>query len=256
MPARSCRRAQRGFAYRPRTYSDCLIVRFVVVPQPPVVEAVQIMLQKGISGLPVTYKDGSLAGIVTEGDFLRRIETGTQRRRPRRLEFLVGSGQLADEYTHFHGRKVQDAMTRDVVTASEDAPLEELVDLMEHHGIKRVPIVRGQRLIGIITRANLLHALASLSREVQPSAQSDETIRRLLLTEFGKQKWTPIPPVYINPIVRYGVVELWGAITDKRERRALIVAAENILGVKAVRDHIVLIDPISGMILSEPEDPS
>ena len=213
-----------------------------------VIQAAQIMLQKRISGLPVVDKDGRLVGIVTEGDFLRRVETGTERRRPRWLEFLIGPGRLADEYTRSHSRKLEDVMTSDPVIVSEDAPLEEIVNVMERHQIKRLPVVRGQQLVGIVSRANLLQALASVHREAEPSAQSDEVIRGLVLAEFGKQQRAPMA-LYINPIVRNGIVELWGTITDERERRALIVTAENVPGVKEVRDHIVLVDPISGIVL-------
>ena len=110
-------------------------------PDATVLQAVHMMLQKRISGLPVIDKDGRLVGIVTEGDFLRRSETGTEQRRSRWLELLVGAGRLADEYTRAHGRKVKEVMTRDPTTASEDTPLGEIVDLMERHQIKRIPIV-------------------------------------------------------------------------------------------------------------------
>jgi CBS domain-containing protein len=219
-----------------------------------VVQAAQIMLQKRISGLPVVDKDGRLVGIVTEGDFLRRAETGTERRRARWLEFLVGTGRLADEYTRSHSRKVADVMTRDPVVVDEDTPLEKIVDVMERHQIKRLPVVSGQHLVGIVSRANLLHALASVHREAEPSAQSDEVIRGQVLAELEKQQWAPMALIYITPSVRNGVVELWGTITDERERRALIVAAENVPGVKEVRDHIVLVDPVSGIIVYQPED--
>ena len=204
-----------------------------------VVQAAQIMLQKRISGLPVVDKDGRLVGLVTEGDFLRRIETGTQHQRPRWLEFLVGPGRLASEYTNFRARKVEDVMTRELLTANEETPIEKVVDLMDKHRIKRVPVVRGRHVVGIISRANLLQALASLSPEAQPSTQDDENIRSLLLAEFERQGWAHMPLVYVNPIVLNGIVELWGTITDERERQAFIVAAENIPGVKAVRDHLV-----------------
>jgi CBS domain-containing protein len=223
-----------------------------VEPDAPVLQAIRIMLQRRISGLPVINDGGRPVGIVTEGDFLRRIETGTERRRPRWLEFLIGPGRLADEYTRSHGRKVHEVMTPDPVTVSEDTPLDEIVALMEKRQIKRVPVLRGQQIVGIITRANLLHALASMSREGQPSVESDDAvIRTLFLTELGKEKWAPI--TLINPIVKNGVVELWGTITDERERQALIVAAENIPGVKAVHDRLVWIDPTSGMVIYQEE---
>lgn len=212
-----------------------------------ILQAIRIMLQRRMSGLPVVDKQGRLVGIVTEGDFLRRAETGTQRRRACWLEFLVGPGRLAEEYTRSHGRKVDEVMTPDPVTVTEDTALEDIVKLMEKRQIKRVPVVRGERVIGIVSRANLLHALASVSREAKPAEQTDEAIRARLVEELGKQPWAPV--ALINPIVRSGVVELWGTITDERERQALVVAAENIPGVKAVRDQLAWVDPTSGMVI-------
>jgi CBS domain-containing protein len=225
-----------------------------VEPDATIVQAVRIMLQRRVSGLPVIDKDGRLVGIVTEGDFLRRAETGTTRRRPRWVEFLIGPGRLADEYTRSHGRKVHEIMTPDPFSVTEDAPLEEIVKLMEKRQIKRVPVMRDRQLAGIVSRANLLHALAGVVREVGPTVQSDEAIRALLLAELGKQSWAPV--ALIDPIVRNGVVELWGSITDERERQALVVAAENVPGVKAVHDHLVWVDATSGMVIYQgPEEP-
>ena len=140
-----------------------------IEPDSTVPQAVRIMLQRHISGLPVVDKDGRLAGIVTEGDLLRRAETGTERKRPRWLEFLVGPGKLAEEYTRAHARKVSEVMTADPLTVGEDTPLEDVVRLMEKRRIKRVPVVRGQEIVGIVSRANLLHALAGVAREVKPT---------------------------------------------------------------------------------------
>jgi hypothetical protein len=125
---------------------------------------------------------------------------------------------------------------------------------MEKHQIKRLPVVRGQDVVGIVSRANLLHALAGLARAAKPIEQSDEAIRAQLLAELSKQSWAPL--AVINPIVREGVVELWGTITDERERRALVVAAENVPGVKAVRDQLAWIDVTSGMVVYQPEEPA
>jgi CBS-domain-containing membrane protein len=225
-----------------------------VGPDSSVLEAVQLMLQHRISGLPVVDKKGELLGIVSEGDLLRRTETGTQRRRPRWLEFLIGPGKLADEYVHASGRKVNEVMTPNVTTAAEDTPLEQIVELMERHQIKRVPVMRGREVVGIVTRANLLRALAGVAREVPRSATNDAAIRERLLAELGKQPWAPI--AQLNILVRNGVVQLWGTIFDERQREAIRVAAENILGVKAVEDHLVWVEPTSGMvILPEEEGP-
>jgi CBS domain-containing protein len=218
----------------------------------PILQAIRIMLQKRISGLPVVDKSGHLIGIVTESDFLRRAETGTQRRRGRWLEFLAGPGRLADEYAHSHGSKVNEVMTSDPARVTEDTSLEEIVKLMEKRRIKRVPVVRGVFVVGIISRANLLHALATVSRGIKHVEQTDEAIRALLLAELGKQPWAPV--ALINPIVRNGVVDLWGTITDERERKGLVVAAENVAGVKAVHDHLALIDTTTGMVIFDPDE--
>jgi predicted transcriptional regulator len=190
---------------------------------------------------------------VTEGDLLRRAETGTERKRPRWLEFLVGPGRLADEYTRTHGRKVTDVMTADPQTVTEDTPLEEVVKLMEKRRIKRVPVVRGETVVGIVSRANLLHALAGVVREVKPALASDQAIREQLLAELARQSWAPI--ALIDIVVRNGVVELWGTVTDERERQAIKVAAENIPGVKEVNDHLAWVDPTSGMVFYQPNEP-
>ena len=211
-------------------------------------QAVRIMLQRHISGLPVIDQKGALVGIVTEGDFLRRAETGTQRRRPRWLEYLIGPGRLADEYTRSHGRKVSEIMTADPLTITEDTPLDEIVRLMEKRQIKRLPVVREQHVVGIVSRANLVHALASVARDIRPTLPSDQAIRDRILAELASQSWAPIALVDVH--VRDGVVELWGMITDERERKAIVVAAENAPGVKAVNDHLAWVDAISAMVLS------
>jgi len=215
-----------------------------------VLKAARLMLQNRISGLPVLDKKGELVGIVTEGDFLRRGELGTQRRRPKWLEFIVGPGRLADEYVHTSGRKVDEIMTPDPCTVTESDALETVVELMEHHHIKRLPVMRGGRMVGIISRANLMHALASLARDERASAGPDWSIRGQILAALGKQHWAP----NINVVVRNGVVELWGVITDERERQGLIVVAESVPGVKQVHDHLVWVEPMSGMAFPSAED--
>jgi CBS domain-containing protein len=223
-----------------------------IAPDATILQAIRLMLQRHISGLPVVDGSGRLVGIVTEGDFLRRAETCTQRQRPRWLEFLMGPGRLADEYTHAHGRKVGEVMTPEPVTIAEDTPLEQAVQTMERRRFKRLPVVRNEELIGIISRANLLHALASLAPEATPHSVNDTTIREQLMAELQKQTWAPM--ALLDVTVRNGVVELWGSITDERERQALKVAAENIPGVKSVTDHLVWVDPTSGMTFGSSAD--
>jgi len=223
-----------------------------VGPGASVAQAARLMLDNNISGLPVVDGQGRLVGIVSEGDFLRRAETGTERRRPHWLEFLLGPGRLADEYVRAHGRKVEEVMTRDVASVAEDAPLDEIVRLMERRRIKRVPIMREGKLVGIVTRANLLRALASVAAELPPAASSDAELRRLVLAELGKQPWSSQSD--INVVVRDGIVQLWGVITNEREREALRVMVENIGGVKGVKDNLIWVEPMSGFVIPPPED--
>ena len=218
----------------------------------PVQRAIRLLLQNRISGLPVVDATGRLEGIVTEGDFLHRAETGTQRRRPRWVEFLIGPGKLASEYVQTHSRFVADVMTTDAYTVNEDTSLEEVVRLMEKYRVKRFPVVKGDKVVGIISRANLLRALASVAAELPATTGDDAAIREGFFKELAGQPWAP--RTSINPVVRNGVVELWGNIFDEREREALRVMAQNLSGVKGVQDHLVWVDPASGFIGLSPED--
>lgn len=232
--------------------SDVMTIAVISAdPDATVLQAARYMLQHHISGLPVIDKTRKLVGIVSEGDFLRRRETHTDRRRSRWLEFLMGPGKMAAEYTHSHGSKVAEVMTRKVYSVGEDATLEDIVELMERHRIKRVPVLRGQNVIGIVTRSNLMHAMVSLARTEPRAAKGDTTIREKLLAELQKEEWAP---AMANVVVRDGVVELWGVIIDDRQRQALKVAAENIPGVKAVKDHMVWVEPTSGVVFEPTED--
>jgi len=221
-----------------------------VVPDESIFVAAQLMLQKRISGLPVIDERGDLVGIVSEGDFLRRAETATERKRPKWMEFLLGPGRLADEYVKISSRKVRDVMTDEVRTVTPNAPLEDVVRLMERHHIKRVPVTEGGKVVGIVTRANLLHAMASFVSEIAPSSADDTAIREQLIAELEGQSWTPATRIDVT--VRNGVVQLSGTVTDERQRQALRVAADNIPGVKKIEDYIVWIDPISGLFTEAP----
>jgi CBS domain-containing protein len=224
-----------------------------VAPDATVLQAARLMLQHRISGLPVIDSTGKLVGILSEGDFLRRRETQTERRRSRWLEFLMGPGKMAAEYTQTHGNRVSEVMTDDVQTVDENAALEDIVELMERRRIKRVPVVRDGKVTGIVTRSNLMHAMVSLARSAPKAAKDDAAIREQLQAVMQKEQWAPIAAT--NVVVNNGVVELWGVIVDERQRDALKVAAENIPGVKAVKDHLVWVEPTTGMII-EPAEPA
>jgi CBS domain-containing protein len=222
-----------------------------IPPDASIMEAVQLMLEHRISGLPVIDAAGSLQGIVTEGDFLRRVETGTERKRSRFVEFLLGPGRLAEDYVHASGRKVDEVMTPEPRTVGEDEPLEKVVHLMERYRVKRLPVVRGDKVVGIVTRQNLMRALANLALAAHPVAADDATIRERLLAELKRQSWAPVG--LIDVVVKDGVVKLSGALTDERERQAIRVAAENIPGVKKVEDHLIWIEPNTGVIVEAPK---
>jgi CBS domain-containing protein len=216
----------------------------------PIAQAIRLMLDNGVSGLPVLAENGKVVGIITEGDLLRRSETGTERHYPRWLEILMGPGRLAGEYIRAHGRKVEEIMTRHVVSVTEDTPLEEVVELMERRRIKRVPVFAGDALVGIVSRADLLRALALALEEQPAGTRSDDEIREQILAELAKAAWVPRDGLEIR--VKDGVVELDGVILDEKERAALRVVAENAAGVSAVEDRLVWIDPVSGTGIDPP----
>jgi CBS domain-containing protein len=222
-----------------------------VRPDATVAEAIRTMLDNRISGLPVIDEAGRLVGILTEGDLLRRGEMGTERQRSRWLEILMGPGRLAGEYVRTHGRKIGEVMTRDVVSVTLDTPLKEVVELMERHRIKRVPVLDGEVLVGILSRADLLRALLGALEEEPAAATTDEEIRERILRELAKTAWVPRDGIAIT--VENGVVDLNGVILDEKERAALRVAAENVPGVRAVEDHLVWVEPVSGTIIDAPQ---
>jgi CBS domain-containing protein len=222
-----------------------------VTPDASILEAANTMLRFHVSGLPVVDAAGKLVGIVSEGDFIRRSEIGTQRKRGRWLKFLFGTGAAATDYVQEYGRKISDVMTREPITIAEDATVEEIVTSMETHGVKRLPVMRGDKLVGIVSRANLLQAVASLVREIPDPTADDDHIRKRIIAGIDKNDWSPFG---LNVIVRDGIVHLSGVITDERSRQAAMVAAQNVAGVKQVHDHLCWVDTMSGMYLESPEN--
>lgn len=223
-----------------------------VDPDASIMHAIQMMLKRRISGLPVVDNTGALVGILTEGDLLRRAELGTQKRRPRWIEFLIGPGRLASEYVSACGRKVHEVMTTPVHTVTEDTPLTDVVKIMESKQVKRLPVLRDGRLVGILSRANLLRALVSVARDTKPANVGDAAIRQHLLAELAKQSWAPV--ALVDVIVKNGVVHLWGTLTEERQRQGIRVVAENTPGVKRVEDHLVWIEPVSGIVVPSLDD--
>ena len=222
-----------------------------VAPESSILDAANLMLQRHVSGLPVVDAAGKLVGIVSEGDFIRRSEIGTQRKRGRWLRFILGAGKAATDFVREHGRKVSEVMTRDPLTVTEDTVLEEIVSTMETNGVKRLPVMRGDKLVGIVSRANLLQAVASLARNVPDPTADDDHIRSRIIDALEKNDGCPFG---VNVVVRDGIVQLTGVITEERSRQAAIVCAENVEGVNKVHDHLCWVEPMSGMYLESPED--
>jgi len=222
-----------------------------VTAETTIAEAARLMLQHRISGLPVIDAKGSAVGIVTEGDLLRRSELGTERHRPRWVELLLGPGRLASDYVDAHARTVGDVMTNELVSVPPQARLPEVVQIMEKRHVKRVPVIENGILVGIVSRANLVRALVhTLTRTAAADAAAtatDSEIRERILAEIGKEPWGPRFSVDVS--VENGIVELHGSITDERERAALQVVAKNTPGVKDVRDRIVWVEPVSGLVI-------
>jgi CBS domain-containing protein len=211
-----------------------------VTPDTTIVEAANIMLQRHVSGLPVVDETGKLVGVI-----------GTQRKRGRWLKFILGPGKSAGDFIHEHGRKISDVMTTSPMTITEDTALAEIADIMEQNNIKRLPVVRGDKVVGIVSRANLLQAVASLAREVPDPTADDDHIRNRVIDALEMNDWCPFG---LNVIVRDGIVHLSGVITEERARQAAIVATENVDGVKKVHDHLCWVDTMSGIYLNSPED--
>ncbi|HVB15035.1 MAG TPA: CBS domain-containing protein [Stellaceae bacterium] len=212
-----------------------------VGPDTSVQDLAKLLSDRAISGAPVVDANNRLVGIVSEGDLLHRAETGTERRVERRrsrwLDSLAADRDLARDYIKSHAGKVADIMTRKVITVDETAALGDVANLLETNKIKRVPVLRAGQLVGIVSRANLVRALAVTP--IQPVGDGDDhAMRAKLLAELGHQEWAHVWAADI--IVRDKVVHLW--FSDDRpeeERQAVRIAAENVPGVRAVEEHTV-----------------
>jgi CBS domain-containing protein len=196
-----------------------------------------LLAEHGISGVPVVDRNSRVIGMVSEGDLLHRAETGTERRRSWWLDMVASTNRLAGEYVKSRSGQVQDVMTRDVISVTEETPVSDIAILLETNRIKRVPVLRDGKLVGIVSRANLVRALAMTINEPTSGAEADDrAMRDQLLAELKAQKWAEVSPS--NVTVKDGVVHLWSSYYSEQEKRALIVAATNIPGVRRVEDHM------------------
>jgi CBS domain-containing protein len=218
---------------------DVMTSKVVTIDQDASVSAAAALLsERGISAVPVVDRDSRVIGMVSEGDLLHRAETGTERRcRSWWLDMMASTNKLAADYVKSHSSKVRDVMTPNVISVTELTPVEDIAILLETRRIKRVPVVRDGRLIGIVSRANLVRALAmTVSEPASLTEIDDRAIREKLLAELKAQRWAEVSPANIT--VNDGVVHLWSSYVSDQERKALIVAAEGIPGVRCVKDHM------------------
>lgn len=208
-----------------------------VVPETPVQEVARLLADNRISGVPVV-KDGKVIGILSEGDLFRRVELGTERHHLHWLELFASARSLASEYVKSRGQTAADVMTRDVASVTPTTPLGKIANILESRRIKRVPVLEDDRLVGIVSRANIVQALASLPPAAQPQAKvSDREIRDALFREMRQHRWS-FAPSEANVTVSDGVVYLWGFINSEGERQAMLVAARTIPGVQRVEDRM------------------
>jgi CBS domain-containing protein len=208
-----------------------------VKPYSSVKEVAKTLLAKRISAVPVVDDGGKLVGMVSEGDLMHRSEAGTERQRSWWLRLMAGDDTLAADYVKAHGRKVADVMTQNVITATPGTPLDEIATLLERNSIKRVPVVEDGQLIGIVSRANLIQAVASTPKGLDIPL-SDSSIRDKLLAHLKSQPWAHT--ALLNVTANDGVVNLWGIISSEAERKAIRVAAEATPGVRTVNNHLTL----------------
>ena len=201
-------------------------------------EVAALLLNNHISGAPVVGEKGELVGIVSEGDLMRRPETGTSKRHSWWLELLSNKAGLATDYIKSHSRKVADVMTRDVITAKPDTTLGDIAALLERNRIKRVPIVEGGKIVGIVSRANILQALASATKKLPSLASADDAeLRKKVSARLAAEPWRP---TMLSVTVQDGTVDLWGLVQSVEEKKAARLAAEVTPGVRAVVDNIIV----------------
>ena len=215
---------------------DVMVAPVVTVkPYSTVKEVAKTLVDRRISAVPVVDDVGKLVGIISEGDLMHRSETGTERQYRWCIRLVEGDASLPADYIKAHGRKAADIMTQNVITAAPDTALDEVAITMEKNSIKRVPIVRDGQLVGIVSRANLVQALATMPKGLEIPL-SDSQIREKLLSHLKEQPWANTH--LLNVFVTDGVVSLWGVTSSESERKAIRVAAEATPGVRAVNDHL------------------
>lgn len=205
-----------------------------------IADAARTMLRFKVRGIPITDRSNNVVGILTERDLLRRIELGTEKVRSPLFNFFADTRATALSYVLSHSRKVEDVMTRNVITITEETSLEEVAEILESKRIRQLPVLRDGRLVGIVTMIDLVRALLP-KFPLSVDESHDEAIRNRLNKELGCQPWSP---QQCRVVVRSGVVDLWGVIYNENQREAMRVAVENVSGVKEFRDHLTYAAPL------------
>jgi CBS domain-containing protein len=219
--------------------ADVMVRNVITVsPEATVADVANLLVANRISAVPVVDSEGRPIGMVSEGDLLRRAEAGTEVRRSHWLEWLVPSQTLAAEFVKSHSRHVTDIMSRPVISVPPDMPLDQVARTLEKNGIKRVPVVQDGKIVGILSRANLVQALATVYNKATAPTIDDSKLRDQVMAQLEAQPWTH--PSMLNVTVHDGVVDLWGIVDSVAEKKAIRVAAEVTPGVKAVNDHLLV----------------
>jgi CBS-domain-containing membrane protein len=219
----------------------------VTIPADATVHAAAgILLGARISAAPVVDADGKMIGIVSEADLMNRPEAGTVPARSWLQRLLAPEAVLARDYLRSHSHHVADVMTRDVVTADERTDLEKVAALMQDRGVKRVPIVRDGKVVGIVSRANLLQGLLAREPHAAESTAPDDNLRARVNEELDRHSWASDVS---NVVVENGTVHLWGQVFSSVAKDAIRVAIENVPGVKRVVNNIVVL-PVEALLPS------
>lgn len=217
--------------------SDVMVSTVITIgPNATVQDVANLLLSNRISAVPVVNSDGGILGIVSEGDLINRDDTATTHRKSWWLNALSSKDALAAEYVKSHSRKVSDVMTHDVITASPETSVSEIAALLEKHSIKRVPIIKDRKLVGIVSRANLLQGLACMKDKAPQTRPDDSAIRNKIMRKLNNERWAR--PALLTVTVQDGTVDLWGIVDSEVEKKAVNVLAEGTSGVRAVNDNL------------------
>ena len=218
-------------------------------PEAPLLQAIRLMTGHRVSGLPVVGPEGQILGVLTEGDLLRRAETGTAGDQPGWLAGILRPGRTAQQYVATHGRRVGDVMTTEVIAVTEDTSLADAVDLMQRHRVRRLPVLRDGKLLGVVSRADLVRHLGEVLAAETPSTD-DGALQQAVLDAIEREPWARGHAVSV--VAKDGVVQLDGCVFDLNAREGLGVLADNVPGVRQVENRIVCIEPYSGTVTYDP----